>query len=131
MRPSKLREYVIDLMSCGELYLKEQVVDAVNKYFGEGMYTSKQVGDLLYNLKREEKIEVNENKEYKIKKSFKENDEMLDIELYLTEIKKNIQLFMESVNEPQLMQRIKESKYSFAQIADLYNMFDKISQKIE
>ena len=56
MRGIAARPYVISIFSDGKRYSREEIQKKVNEHFGEGVYTEKQIRDLLGNLVKAGKL---------------------------------------------------------------------------
>ena len=66
MARSKLRNFVLDLLSDGKTHFRPDIENAIQNNFGTNQYTQKQITDLLNNMKRIKKITGNTKKGYTI-----------------------------------------------------------------
>lgn len=64
MARSKLRNFVLNLLSDGKTHFRPDIENAIHNNFGADQYTQKQITDLLNNLKRIKKIAGNTKKGY-------------------------------------------------------------------
>ena len=62
---SRLREYVLQTFQSNKEYSSKEVKSMVDEEYGQGVYTKKQIQNMLYNLKRESiLIKTEDNRRY-------------------------------------------------------------------
>lgn len=131
MKGSKLRIFILDVLSKGNKYTQSELKDCMQNHFGESCYTEKQLRDLLYNLRRAKKIYKNSQGQYSIAISKPiieptKNTDLLEIAItpVINEFVQKSQIlcssFISTIDAPNLMQRIQKSQYNLSEIEKLY-----------
>ena len=130
MARSKLRNFVLDLLSDGKTHFRPDIENAIQNNFGTNQYTQKQITDLLNNMKRIKKITGNTKKGYTITmdKLTANNDLQANIE-YLAA---NNNLDLNAPNTITIHERVKVLAYlckALKDDMDAPKLFERLDNK--
>ena len=125
MARSKLRNFVLDLLSDGKTHFQPDIENAIQNNFGTNQYTQKQITDLLNNMKRIKKITGNTKKGYTITmdKLTANNDLQANIE-YLA-ANNNLDLNAPNMDAPKLFERL-DNKDDLNHLKQIYDIIDTL-----
>ena len=130
MRKSKERDFVLEcIYNSKDGYTRAEIKELLERRFGSGSYDEKQITNLLYNLKKANKITKLDNGLF-IKKDMGDKKEEFYMDKYIKEVYNYCQMFKKTVDEPGLMEKIEKSRFEFDDVAKLYKVCNNVIRQM-